>query len=353
VTSPHESRNQAGYNTMQLTCKIDQAEAIRRGHDASSTIKLEIDPATLSQGQRETLAAHFSNGEFKSGYIYPLLPEPSIAGFLEALEKIMAKESEARELAAKREAENIEYARKQFAARKTRECHHTIYAAANRDGFIETSDRFIGEANERGVAQYSYLMPGTTTELATEFKRLLETPEGIAWVNELSAARDKAESEAIAKAIADCEANLAKTKARKEAKAKATEELRHWAIAHGSETLRLRTEEGMNWITLATSEMADSLLITAGITGSLADPEGYNPSSSEPEAPTAAQIKELRRIREAAASIPGLTAEVEMIDCEYTPEEDDGYNDEVIRRTEIRVELTLPTGKVIRYYPAE
>lgn len=44
---------------MQLTCSIDQAEAIRRGHNANSSIKLEIDPAELTPAERETLAAGF------------------------------------------------------------------------------------------------------------------------------------------------------------------------------------------------------------------------------------------------------------------------------------------------------
>jgi len=41
---------------MKLNCKINQAEALRRGFDTNADACLDIDPTTMSQEDRDILA---------------------------------------------------------------------------------------------------------------------------------------------------------------------------------------------------------------------------------------------------------------------------------------------------------
>ena len=75
---------------MTIQCDINQTVAISRGHNASSTAKIEVDVTTLTQPQREALAKRFEDGRLK----YPKLSEPTLAGFLEALDRESLSDAE-------------------------------------------------------------------------------------------------------------------------------------------------------------------------------------------------------------------------------------------------------------------
>ena len=310
---------------MQLTCKVNQAEAIRRGFDTNSTVKLEIDPATLTQEQRETLAGKFKNGEFEV-YGDNCLPEPTLSGLIESLDKITSDR--------KAEAAKKEKTKQDLLARFDANPRDIVFytdfndAAGFRNGF--QSD-WIDESRKA-------VFDATVADLKRE--------------DQEERAAKKAEEERLK---AEREAKQAERDAKKAA---ATEELRTWAIAHGSETLRLRTEEDINWQSMALEEWATASLKYAGITADpCADPAGYDPDSDPASDPTADQILALRGFRKALESIP-VQSDVELVDCTYTEQQEKDFRYEpeepdVIRRSEFRVELHHPLGTITRYYLAE
>jgi hypothetical protein len=133
---------------------------------------------------------------------------------------------------------------------------------------------------------------------------------------------------------------------------------RQWALTHGSETLSLRAEEGFEWQSLAEGEWADSLITQAGITDThLPLMPGYDSTSDLSDQPTAAQIKTLRRIREALIKLTDVPTVITLRDFTYAEEIPDDDNmdldREVIYRTEVCVDITTPTGsEVTRYFQA-
>jgi hypothetical protein len=77
---------------MQIEVKINQAEAIRRGHNAPHPIeKLEIDVSLLAQPQRDYIADNIREGnrlwsEYSNPEYPKPLPEPTMVGFLEMID---------------------------------------------------------------------------------------------------------------------------------------------------------------------------------------------------------------------------------------------------------------------------
>lgn len=339
---------------MQLTCKVNQAEAIRRGFNTSSTIKLDIDPATLTPEERATLADNFSSGEFKQGYSDGQIPEPTVDGFLETLRQLVAKSNEDKEKEKERYTKSVAIASDSFAKRQTTSRSPQIFANLI-DGEVKICGQYEGEANTRGRSSYQCLEPyNCYGGSATTWADLMQSPEGVAWQAELDQANAAAKAQAEAQAIAHHHKRVAAA----EAEAEKLAAFHQWALTHGSETLRLRAEEGFEWQSLAEWEWADSLLTKAGITDTpLPEMPGYDQDSSESEQPTAAQIKNLRRFREALAKLTDAPTEVTLRDFTYTeniPDEDNmGQDPEVIKRTEVCVDITTPTGKdVTRYFEA-
>lgn len=76
---------------MQLLCNVDQAECFRHGIDAkTSTVKLEIDPQTLTDEQRNFVADQLYEGvRFPKEPAFYIIP-PTMAGFLAAVDYGMA-----------------------------------------------------------------------------------------------------------------------------------------------------------------------------------------------------------------------------------------------------------------------
>lgn len=82
---------------MQVQVRINQPEAIRRGFNAHSTTKLEVDVANLTQPQRKILALRFTNGELEfqsspDGW-YAGIRQPDVAGLVEYLDACAAHET--------------------------------------------------------------------------------------------------------------------------------------------------------------------------------------------------------------------------------------------------------------------
>jgi hypothetical protein len=305
---------------MQLNCPINQAEAIRRGFDTSSTVKLEIDPALLTQDQRDLLAIKFKDGAYEA-YGDDRLPTPTHDGLVESLEKQILKSKANAEQAEKRKQDLLA----RFDANPRSVFYYTAYldSASFYDGFQSTwlddtrRDRFeLALAEVKAEHQ--------------EQQAAKESEEALRLAN-----RQAIETERDAK----------------------KETFRQWAITHGSETLRLRAEEGFIWPALAAEEWATAMLAQAGITDTpLTDPEGYTPDCDSLGEPTAEEIKNLRRFRQALATVPELETTVELKIATYTEESDgDHYQPEepvIITRHEIHVKITTPHGTETRWFQA-
>lgn len=86
---------------MEILCKVDQAEALRRGIDApSSTVKVQIVPAELTEPERQRLAQALDDGHdataYKSGRGLGAIPSPDAAGLRERLAEVLAEEERTR-----------------------------------------------------------------------------------------------------------------------------------------------------------------------------------------------------------------------------------------------------------------
>lgn len=97
---------------MQLLFIVDQSAAILRGVDApSSTVRLDVDPAELTQVEREAIASVLYDGhdctkqslDFSGVRI--VLPEPTLAGVREGIASALAKVEQKRQESQRLEAE--------------------------------------------------------------------------------------------------------------------------------------------------------------------------------------------------------------------------------------------------------
>jgi hypothetical protein len=62
-TRSHPGLDKRAIHTMKILCKVNQAEWFRRGIDApSARFEIEVDPAKLTQEERDFVADHLRNG---------------------------------------------------------------------------------------------------------------------------------------------------------------------------------------------------------------------------------------------------------------------------------------------------
>lgn len=81
-----EHRSSRATQIMKILCPVDQAECFRLGIDYnSSTIKLDVNPATLPFELREYISSHLVEGHIIPREEKLLLSTPSIEGFFEAV----------------------------------------------------------------------------------------------------------------------------------------------------------------------------------------------------------------------------------------------------------------------------
>lgn len=76
---------------MKILVSVDQAAALRQGIDApSSTTRIEVDPATLTEEQREILSVALCRGHDASRYI--TVVRPDLEGLIQALDEIKSQD---------------------------------------------------------------------------------------------------------------------------------------------------------------------------------------------------------------------------------------------------------------------
>lgn len=89
---------------MRITFDLNQSAALRAGYDApDSTVKIDVDPAMLTEAQRDALADSLCG----TGHLSRLrISQPTIAGVIAAIDaKILARDKEMNELNARAQVE--------------------------------------------------------------------------------------------------------------------------------------------------------------------------------------------------------------------------------------------------------
>ena len=305
---------QAGRNTMQLNCKLNQCEAIRRGYNASSSIKLEVDPSSLTQLERDTLADHFNAGDYNPNLAAALLNEPTLEGLKESLACIANDKAQKADALERKKAELQE----RFDA-----CKQDM-VTVNRHGNV-----YLSGSN----SNIEYLRDDQRQELAQIVSKSMQQYQ----------LEDATKQLVAQQRLDDQEKQL--------------EEFRQWALNYGSETLRLRVEEGFKWQPLAEKEWAYYMLAKSGIQDTPLEgmPE-YTASIGECPQPSAQEIKLLRHFRSALDTIPEAAASAELVCCTYSKIESDGeFIDEetdCIVRNEIKVTIRGHARGEVFYYSA-
>jgi hypothetical protein len=330
---------------MQLTCHVNQSESILRGIETHSTVKLEIDPSSLTSDQRQALADGFKDGVFG-----PPIPQPDISGLLEALDAISQANAQRLAQRAEIDAKGIAEARAMFAARETMSREVRMNAYPDGDSFA-TSTSVYGDKCERGHAMFTLLSPkapGWPEAAVTEFRRLLATEEGAAWLAELDALNEAAEAAAKAAAIEDSKRTIAATKKRQAEESARTSSLRQWALEHGSDSLRLRTEEDIEWLKLAEKEWAIASLRSAGISDEpiFSDSAAWDTDEIEFE-PTDANILALRRFRKALPD-----AEIKLVCFRYSDTAPCDCDQTQFDRPEVQVKIQVLGKPRVFYFDA-
>lgn len=127
--------------------------------------------------------------------------------------------------------------------------------------------------------------------------------------------------------------------------------LRDWATANGSELLRERIANNFEWVSLAEQEYADSVFAALALPFDDCDedPSGYtHDDTSERTTPTLEEIQALKLARERCSA---HSAEVclDWVTYKEDRDEDDYDADEpgVLKRAELEVTVTCPTGRTI------
>jgi hypothetical protein len=214
-----------------LHCRIDQAEALRRGYACGANASIAI-PSDLGPEDRELIAASLitiNGGPALDGN--PTLPEPTVAGIVEALRKRAAQKAE-REAAAE--------------AARLRKRHETIAAIRDRTEtksvetvYSRTLDAAVYSSGTRyHVVRYTRVWPDVSTMDLAADDPLRE--EIAAWREDCERrnAVAKAEAEAEAERLAqESEAQIAARRAKREA----------WIAEHGSARLRRLVQEGIEY----------------------------------------------------------------------------------------------------------
>lgn len=304
---------------MQITCFVNQTEAIRRGFDANSTVKIEVNPADLSQEQRDVLASKFSNGSYNNHY----LKEPTLKGLMESLDSVAAAANE--DAAAYEKALQEDWAKFDAAPRSM------MWFSS-----CDDTTRLVGRLKD--------------AEITNDRKAVFDDVQAeLRHEHEQKRAKQKEEEEAAAL-----------TRATQAAKWKSDEDaFRDWAAQNGSPTLQLRIKEGFYWQADAVDEWVDAMFTKVGIDDSQRvgeTDEDVDADVRKASAPSLGAMQALCNFRAALLKeLPVNKFELSLHNVTYTSKQLDAYGIEedtnTTHQTELKVYIEAPNGGgVTRFY---
>lgn len=302
---------------MQIKCNVDQAEAIRRGFSADSTVKLEVEVSALSEAQRIALAHKFSNGAYET-YGDQRLSTPTVEGLMESLDKLIQATTKDNEDKAEREKNALLQ-------------------------FDVNPRNFIYYSTACGAVLDSTLRDATLSAKQMEIFKQIAAEVKVE--HELQQSR-KLTEETTAKELRISEDKVKQDK------------LRTWAQKAGSDTLKLRLTEGFSWEKLAVEEWAEELLRQAGL-GHFelaAEIKGYNCDITVCDEPTLKEMQDLKAARKALLKvIPQEEFTLKLCSVVYSASDEEAYDEPLpeLKQNEFKLKVTAPNGWAqVKYYKA-
>lgn len=333
---------------MRIRVKVDKVAALKAGKDRHGLFVVDIPAAELSGREREVLAESeqyggvgqpeadfyldklqcFSDGQ--KGYLPtwqpPDLSEPTPEEVRRLLAARMAFHDAEEEMSRERKRKEAE--------RREAETLELLQAPVEK--LVEGLESY-----STPCPVYALRREGMDPRLAGRLK------EAEAYAEKLREERGR-----------ELERQEQKERAKEAGEAAAVEELKDWAVANGSPLLRARVEDGYKWLQLAEQEYARSVVdsLGVGLPEEPGCPQGYcNPGREERTTPTLEEIEAARRVDKAVEG-KGLGDEVsvELVWFDYDPEidEDEYYEEEPehLKRAELEVTVTCPTGREIEFF---
>ena len=324
---------------MQITCKVNQAEAIRRGFDCPSTVKLEINPADLTQDERETLALLFAKGELNDRLLHSSLElnEPTVAALREMLATYVARKQQIDEDLRRHEAEVMAEAMEIITSKKTQQSTRSTYAWKNTKGVIALTDNSLGDPGYKASYSYPFLQPYSPGRSSNALTQALKSPEGIAWLAELDATNASALAAAEARVLEDCRLTCEKSDAKAARRAALAAYWDTTIREHGTALQIERLNRGL----IDAQQEARAILVQQLIQ----NPDGLplahsDPANREYEDKTPLTDEDMALILRYEAATPGSSAE--LITCTYSPAHDPYEEDTPEVETTTELWLTLP-----------
>jgi hypothetical protein len=306
---------------MQLTFQVDTKGAIRGGYSKSGQVTLDVNPANLSQEDRELLAAYVDYRDHVRVTANLVTADaPTVEGLIAGVKREAAAEQ--KRIADRKAKEDAELAEA--------EAHDRESLAQKR--LVCITDYGSYQTYRPDSYRLNYASEKRSGELVTR-----RSPEWAAWEAEVEAANRKAKE--------DDKARCAAIEAEREAKQKAgIDRLKVWVAAHGSELTKARLEEGFpGWVSAAKNDTEDAIaevVFGSKLVEPSCDPPGHC-SSEERRSPTLPEINALREVRKLLQASPFADrTSVSLIWTTYRDEE----SGEKTGVPEVRVTVTHLDG---------
>jgi len=293
-----------------IKCKVNAAEAIRRGFNVTSEVVLNVDVSELSEARRSQLAQKVT----KVGDTLAFSAEidsPDIAGFEAALDRGIAREEEYRLADERTEANHMVKVERDFAERKVTTQRRSVWAF-EKDGEVRFSDSWCAAPGRH--AEYERRNPECGVFLRSSaqarFRELMASPEGVAWQRQLDESNAQAEEGARLRAVQALKERKEKLRVAEERKKKRLEELRAWVEKEGPVRVRLLLELDYPWEEAATDAYCRARVTAWGCGSSIVVPSSdESVEDLDDMEPTEAALESLKELRE----IAGEDADVDLV----------------------------------------
>lgn len=323
---------------MKIRITVDKSEALRAGKDRYGFAVVDVPAESLSAGEREFLIEWTTDREYRDSTYKG--PEADYYLDRTRLENENGYSYDTTQPGAIAEA--------------TPEAVHRLIAmgVARYAALAEKKARAQAEELAKREAAIARVLAEPVEGWVEERYRTWEVKSGHYGIDDPRLSAKRAQAEAIcaernAARKAEREREAAEAKAAKE---RGESELREWAAVHGSALLRARIADGFEWVKLAQNEWAGAVVADLGDEADC--PDGYDSDKNEER--TTPTLGEIEALRAARKRLEGKPATVELRWLTYAPEVDeDAYPDdtaEPVKRTEVCVTVTAPTGSRHEFY---
>ena len=325
---------------------VDLRAAVRSGINATRQVILDVDPAQLTQGERDLLASRLTQqGEVvsrrddgclraKGGYVYDSIEELAARRGNKAISIVTANGTGIADLIIAIANEESAITGKKLAAEAKAKADAEQSLAAKEQRVADMLAKFAADPTTAVYDDYGTLRLVVPLRDPIDDPRLTTMRQ---WADahcaRINAERKAMKDEAAAEEKERHDAGIA--------------ELRQWASAHGSDLLAARIADGYEWIGLAEREWAAQQVCGLGA-------ECDRPGDCDENERTTPTLPEIQKLRHVRSLLDSTHATAKLVWCVYTVENDDEYGStgdtSEVKRAEVKVTVTCPTGREIEYW---